>query len=181
VNEETAAAECQNTERKDIERQDIAPWPHAAGSALLSALGFLAFALVFMETGNFSPEARPFPRLIAVVGMFGAAIALTQSCRAALAVRRAERVMSGSEAGPAWRDIVVSYAGPPIYGVMLFVLGFWIASLVFLTGLLAVLGERRPVVIAAIAAGTLGAIYGVFELAFGIRLPGSMLMQALAN
>jgi hypothetical protein len=43
------------------------------------------------------------------------------------------------------------------------------------------LGERRPVVMAAIAGGTLGAIYGVFELAFGIRLPGSMLMQALVD
>jgi hypothetical protein len=176
VSDEAAAAE-----RHDIERQEIAPWPHAVGSALLSVLGLLVFALIFTETGNFSPEARPFPRLIAIVGMLGAAIALAQSWRAALAVRRMERVVSRSEAGPTWRDIAVSYAGPPIYGVMLFVLGFWIASLVFLTGLLAVLGERRPAVMTAIAVGTLGAIYGVFELAFGIRLPGSMLIQVLSN
>jgi hypothetical protein len=159
------------------ERAEIGVWPQAIGSAFLSAAGFIAFVLIFIETGNFSSEAQPFPRLIAIIGMIGAGIALAQSCRAALAVRRAERVMSRSDAGPSWRDLLVSYAGPPIYGAMLAMLGFWLASVVFLVGLLAVLGERRPLMITAIAAGTLGAIYLVFEVGFSIRLPGSMLLS----
>jgi hypothetical protein len=115
--------------------------------------------------------------------MIGAGIALAQSCRTALAIRRAERVASRTDAGPhpgvAWRDLLVSYAGPPIYGAMLVVLGFWLASLVFLVGLLAVLGERRPLVMAAITGGTLGAIYLIFEIGFSIHLPGSMLLPLL--
>lgn len=161
------------------EPAEIGAWPRAIGSALLSAAGFIGFVLIFIETGNFSSEAQPFPRLIAIIGMIGAGIALAQSCRAALAVQREQRLLSRSGAGPSWRDLLVSYAGPPIYGAMLAVLGFWLASLVFLLGLLAVLGERRPLVIAAIAGGTLGAIYLVFEIGFSIHLPGSMLLPLL--
>jgi hypothetical protein len=171
------------------ERPEIGAWPHAAGSALLSAAGFIAFVLIFLETGSFSPEARPFPRLIAIVGMLGGAIALAQSCRAALAVRREDRVIGRSGAGPSmgpswgpsWRDLAISYAGPPIYGAMLLSLGFWLGSVIFLTGLLAVLGERRPMVMALIAGGTLGAIYLVFEIGFAIHLPGSLLLPLLAK
>jgi hypothetical protein len=161
------------------EPAEIGAWPRAIGSALLSAAGFIGFVLIFIETGHFSSEAQPFPRLIAIVGMTGAGIALAQSCRAALAVRNAERVMSRADGGPSWRDLLVSYAGPPIYGAILVVLGFWLASPIFLVGLLAVLGERRPLVIAGIAGGTLGTIYLIFEVGFSIHLPGSMLLPLL--
>jgi tripartite tricarboxylate transporter TctB family protein len=161
-------------------RAEIGARPHAVGSALLSAAGFIGFVLIFLETGTFSAEAQPFPRLIAVVGMLGAAVAFAQSCRVVLAASRARRTAShGAE--PSWRDVAVSYAGPPVYGAMLMLLGFWLASATFLIGLLWVLGERRPMVMALIAGGTLGAIYLVFEAGFGIRLPGGLLMQALAK
>jgi len=163
------------------ERQEIGAWPQAIGSALLAAAGFIGFVLIFIETGSFSPEAQPFPRLIAIIGMIGAGIALAQSCRSALAVQREQRMMSRGAAGPSWRDLSVSYAGPPIYGAMLAALGFWLASVIFLVGLLAVLGERRPLVMAAIAGGTLGAIYLVFEIGFSIHLPGSMLLPLLSG
>ncbi len=161
-------------------RAEIGRWPRAVGSALLAAAGFIGFVLIFIETGNFSSEARPFPRLIGIIGMLGAGIALAQSCRDALAIRREDRVVV-SGAGPSWRDLLISYAGPPLYGAMLAVLGFWLGSLFFLIGLLAVLGERRPLVMAAIAGGTLGTIYLVFEVGFSIRLPGSMLLPLLTG
>ena len=163
------------------EPAEIGAWPRAVGSALLSAAGFIGFVLIFIETGDFSSEAQPFPRLIAIVGMIGAGIALAQSCRDALAIQRAERIMSRGDAGPSGRDLLVSYAGPPIYGAMLMVLGFWLASLIFLVGLLAVLGERRPLVMAGIVGGTLGTIYLIFEVGFSIRLPGSMLLPLLVG
>jgi putative tricarboxylic transport membrane protein len=166
-------------------RPELGARPHAIGSALLSAAGLIAFVLILLETGSFSPEAQPFPRLIAVVGMLGAAIAFGQSCRAALAAGREDRPAGHGAAvpsgAPSWRDVVVSYAGPPIYGATLLLLGFWLASVIFLVGLHWVLGERRPMVMALIAGGTLGAIYLVFEAGFGIHLPGSLLMQALAK
>jgi hypothetical protein len=164
------------------ERHELGARPHAVGSALLSAAGLIG-SLILQETGSFSPEAQPFPRLIAVVGMLGAAVAFGQSCRAVLAAGRQHRPASHSAGPPApsWRDVAVSYAGPPIYGATLLLIGFWLASITFLVGLLWVLGERRPAVMALITGGTLGAIYLVFEVGFGIHLPGSLLMQMLAK
>src|SRR5262249_40691668 len=75
---------------------DAAPTlPRAVGSALFAATGFVIFVLVFRETMSFSPAARPFPALISIIGMFGAAIAFAQSCLAALAARR----RAGAKAG----------------------------------------------------------------------------------
>ncbi len=163
------------------DRNEIGAWPHAIGSAVLATIGLIGFALILLETGTFSPEARPFPRLIAIVGLLGAAVALAQSCRVAFSAQRFGRASNRDDAGPAWHSIAVSYTAPPIYGALLLALGFWVASLIFLTGLLAVLGERRPAVIGVIAGGTLGAIYLVFEMGFSIRLPGSLLLQALGT
>jgi hypothetical protein len=156
-----------------------ATMPRAIGSTLFAAIGFVVFLLVFRETMSFSPAARPFPGLISIIGMVAAAIAFAQSCGAVLAARRA--MGPRAVGGPSVRDVLISYAGPPAYGTMLWALGFWTASAIFLAGLLVLLGERRPVLVILITAGTLGAIYLVFEIGFGIRLPGSMLLEALAG
>ena len=155
--------------------------PRVIGSLIFAAAGFVVFILVLVETATFSPGAQPFPRLIAIVGMIGAALAFAQSCQAALVARRAAGAMRRAAGTPARRDLFVSYLGPPAYGAMLLALGFWAASTVFLAGLLVLLGERRALVVVAITAGTLGAIYLVFEMGFGIRLPGSLLLQTFSS
>jgi tripartite tricarboxylate transporter TctB family protein len=155
--------------------------PRAIGSLVFAAVGFVVFVLVLVETASFSPEAQPFPRLVAIVGMLGAALAFAQSSQTALAARRAAGATTTAAGTPTRRDLLISYLGPPAYGVMLLALGFWTASAIFLAGLLIVLGERRPVIVVSITASTLGAIYLVFEVGFGIRLPGSLLMQAFAS
>jgi hypothetical protein len=77
-----------------------------------------------------------------------------------------------------WHDIIISYIGPPAYALMLYVLGFWIASTLCLAGLLLLLGERRPLMVASITAGTLLAVYLMFEFSFGIRMPAGLLFNA---
>ena len=77
-----------------------------------------------------------------------------------------------------WHDIIISYVGPPIYALMLYVLGFWIASTLCLAGLLVLLGERRPLMVLSITAGTLLAVYLMFEFSFGIRMPSGVLFNA---
>jgi hypothetical protein len=162
--------------------EDAPPsFPRAIGSLIFAATGFVVFVLVLVETARFSPEAQPFPRLVAIVGMIGAAFAFAQSCQAALAARRAVGAVRAAVGPPSRRDLLISYLGPPAYGAMLLALGFWLASAIFLVGLLIVLGERRAVIVLSITATTLGAIYLVFEVGFGIRLPGSLLMQTFLS
>ena len=148
----------------------------AAGSALVSAAALAAFLLIFIEAGNFGTGARLFPRLLGVVGGLSAAVVLAQSCLRALAERRRRDPRAGAGAF-SWHDVVISYVGPPIYALMLYALGFWIASIVCLSGLLLLLGERRPLMVATITAGTLLAVYLMFEFSFGIRMPAGLLFR----
>jgi hypothetical protein len=158
--------------------EDAPPsFARAIGSLIFAAAGFVVFVLVLVETASFSPEAQPFPRLVAIAGILGAAFAFAQSCQAALTARREAGAMRAAASTPTRHDLFISYLGPPAYGAMLLALGFWVASAIFLAGLLIVLGERRPVIVVSITATTLGAIYLVFEAGFGIRLPGSLLMH----
>jgi putative tricarboxylic transport membrane protein len=152
----------------------------AVGSMIFAAVGLAIFIFVLFETMSFSPEARPFPRFIAVMGILSAAFAFAQSFRAVRAARGRGGETGTVTRGRSRRDMMISYIGPPLYGAMLLLLGFWAASVVFLAGLLIVLGERRAAVVAAITVGTLGTIYLVFEKGFGIRLPGSLLLQMLS-
>ena len=151
----------------------------AVGSMIFAAAGLAIFIFVLFETMSFSPEARPFPRFIAVMGILAAGIAFGQSYRAARATRYGSGETGKAARSPSRHDIMISYIGPPLYGAMLLVLGFWLASVVFLAGLLVVLGERRWALVAAITFGTLGTIYLIFEKGFGIRLPGSLLLPML--
>jgi hypothetical protein len=151
----------------------------AVGSMIFAAVGLAIFIFVLFETMSFSPEARPFPRFIAVMGIISAGVAFAQSYRAARAARYRPGETGQVTARRTRRDTMISYIGPPLYGAMLLLLGFWAASVVFLAGLLIVLGERRWALVAAITVGTLGTIYLIFEMGFGIRLPGSLLLQML--
>jgi hypothetical protein len=135
----------------------------------------MIFAGVFVDAGSFSPDARLFPRLIAVLAMLSAAFAFVQSFREALARHPDAPALSLGPAG--WRDVAISYAGPPLYCGLMVLLGFWLSSVIFLAGLLFALGTRRISVILALTGGTLALIYVAFELVFGIPLPSGMLFE----
>lgn len=148
----------------------------AAATALVAAAALAAFLAIFVVAGTYGSGARLFPRLIAVLGAVSAAIVLAQSCVRVRARRRSGGLPDAS--GIRWQDVVVSYVGPPVYAAMLYVLGFWIASAACLAGLLVLLGERRALLIVAITAGTLGAIWLMFEFSFGVHMPPGILFNA---
>lgn len=154
---------------------------NALGTALVSAVALAGFVLIFVAAASFGTGARLFPRLLGVVGAISAAVVLGQSCLRILAERRSDaRAAGGGTAGGRglnWHDIVISYVGPPVYAVLLYGLGFWIASVLSLAGLLVLLGERRAWMILALTAGTLLAIYLMFEFSFGVRLPRGALFD----
>lgn len=147
----------------------------ATGSALVSAAALAGCILIFIDAGNFGTGARLFPRLLALVGGLSAAVVLIQSCLRVRSERRRRDPRGAGARSLNWHDVIISYIGPPIYALALYVLGFWIASAVCLSGLLLLLGERRALMVLAITAGTLLAVYLMFEFSFGIRMPGGLL------
>ena len=142
------------------------------GAAVFSAILFMVFAAALVQSRSFSPDAALFPRLIALVAMVSAAFALAHSLRIATT-----RPTESQTRAVGWNDLLISYAGPPVYLGMMVLFGFWIASAVFLAGLLVVLGTRNPVIVTLITGGTLALIYVAFELAFSIPLPGGVLFE----
>jgi hypothetical protein len=135
----------------------------------------MVFAAAFIEAGSFTADAALFPRLISAAAMVSAAFAFAQSLRdpAARSGDPQKRVITG-------RDLLISYAGPPLYVALMVLFGFWIASAIFLAGLLMTLGTRNPVIVFLITAGTLALIYVAFELAFSIPLPGGVLFSTVS-
>jgi hypothetical protein len=150
----------------------------AVSSALVSAAALAGFVLIFIEAANFGTGASLFPRLLGVVGGISAAVVLVQSCLRVLAERRRSEPRSAGGRALNWHDVVISYVGPPLYAILLYLLGFWIASILGLAGLLILLGERRPWMVGTITAGTLIAIYLMFEFSFGIQMPKGVLLHA---
>jgi putative tricarboxylic transport membrane protein len=146
--------------------------PSSTGSVLFSAVLFVVFATAFIQAGSYSPDAALFPRLISAVAMVCAALTFAQSVR-----RPAARVSELKTGTIRWRDHLISYAGPPLYVGLMVLLGFWIASAIFLAGLLVMLGTRNPLIVSLITTGTLILIYVAFELTFSIPLPASLLFD----
>jgi putative tricarboxylic transport membrane protein len=133
----------------------------------------MVFAAAFIDAGSFSPDAALFPRLISGVAMVSAAFAFAQSLRDP-ETRPGEPLTRTIT----WRDLLIGYAGPPLYVGLMVLFGFWIASATFLAGLLVMLGTRKPLVVSLITGGTLALIYAAFELAFSIPLPGGLMFDA---
>lgn len=150
----------------------------AVGSALLCAFAIAGFLAIYLEAAAFGSEAALFPHMAAALGMTSAAVGLAQ---ALLKASRLRRYRDGSLIPPReeWKDILISFAGPPAYGVAIGVFGYWPASIVGLGALFFVLGERKPLVLVGLTALTLFVIYAVFELIFSIRMPGSLIFDAL--
>jgi hypothetical protein len=150
--------------------------PHPRGAALFSAVLFMVFATAFIQAGAYSPDAALFPRLISILAMVCAGFAFAQSIRRSTG-SASERQMRAIT----WSDLLISYAGPPLYIGLMALLGFWIASGIFLAGLLVMLGTRNPLIVSLITAGTLILIFIAFELAFSIPLPAGMLFDLSAG
>ena len=157
------------------------PHQHSIGTAVFAAAFFMIFAGVFFGASEFSAEAALFPRLVSIVAMTSAAIVCVQSAQKALAARLNPANIGAESAALSWSDIAISYAGPPLYCLLMALLGFWIASAIFLGGLLVLLGTRRVLVVLAIIVGTLSSVYIAFDLVFGIELPGGMLLTATGS
>lgn len=132
-------------------------------------VGLLAVAESFRlaeDTLTGGPGTRFLPMTLGlIVAVLGGAIALRPSPGA---IREAR----------AWgshRRVAATLAGLVLYALAFERLGFLIASSAFVAFLLVLYGERRWLVVLAVAAGAAGATYSVFARALGVPLPPGLL------
>lgn len=116
-------------------------------------------------TGGPGPQFLPVA-LGLIVAVFGGAIAVRPS-----PVRPPE-----APAGPGGRRrITATLVGLVLYALAFERLGFLVASAAFVAFLLLLYGERRWLVILAVAVGAAGATYVVFARWLGVPLPPGLL------
>lgn len=118
------------------------------------------------ETGG--PGTRFLPvTLGALLAVLGGAVALAPPAGAAPGPSAAARGGAARVAGT-----LVALA---VYTVAFEPLGFLVATTLGLAGLLVVFGERRPLVVAAVAVVATGATYALFGLWLKVPLPKGVL------
>jgi len=147
--------------------------PGAAFAALL----LMVLAYVAWKGLRTPGVAGLFPAVVGVVGSLAALVNLMQVLRGHDAGAE-DPSTAGADA--AWLA-GLSLGVPVAYAVLLWALGFWIASAAVLLALPWMLGYRRPIIVLAVCAGTLLAVDLVFVEIFDMRLPRGLLIERMLD
>jgi hypothetical protein len=145
--------------------------------ARLPGAAFAALLLVVLAHVAWKGLSTPgvaglFPAVVGIVGSLAALVLRGHDAGAE------DPATAGADA--AWLASL-SLGVPVAYAVLLWVLGFWIASAAALLALPWLLGYRRPVIVLAVCAGTLLAVDLVFVEIFDMRLPRGLLIERMLD
>lgn len=136
------------------------------GAAVVGLLAVSEALRLTEDTMTGGPGPRFLPvSLGVIVAVLGAAVAVRPSPdRPRSSTGRVERLR-----------IAATVIGLVLYAVVFERLGFLIASAAFMALLLLLYGERRWLVVLAVAVGAAGATYAVFAWWLGVPLPPGLL------
>jgi hypothetical protein len=146
---------------------------------LISLALFLVFLLVVAEGATYPPEARLFPTMVGVAGMVLAlAVFLVHGGGAdsdAEAATSEDLSAAPPDAAPPSRGrVLLAVAAAPVYALVVWVLGFYVASLLALVVLPQCLGYRRVGMLTLIAALGVALIAVVFSWGMEMTLPNGL-------
>ncbi len=136
------------------------------GAAVVGLLAVSEALRLTEDTMTGGPGPRFLPvSLGVIVAVLGAAVAVRPSPdRPRSSTGRVERLR-----------VAATVVGLVLYAVVFERLGFLIASAAFMALLLLLYGERRWLVVLAVAVGAAGATYAVFAWWLGVPLPPGLL------
>ncbi|MBI2204888.1 MAG: tripartite tricarboxylate transporter TctB family protein [Candidatus Rokubacteria bacterium] len=138
-----------------------------AAAALVGLIAFAESLRLAEDTLTGGPGGRLLPATLGlIVAVLGGAVALKRT--------PGRPGVASAIPGGATR-VVATLAGLAAYALVFERLGFLVSSSVFVAVLLLLYGERRWVVVLALAAGAAGATYAVFARWLGVPLPPGIL------
>ncbi|MBI4184979.1 MAG: tripartite tricarboxylate transporter TctB family protein [Proteobacteria bacterium] len=143
------------------------------------ALGVLfAFAVIVAVGADYPEEVRLFPMIIGAAGMVLAATVLVTLALRLGAGAPGEGGTDGEGAGGR-RQTWIALATAPAYSLLLWLFGYWIASLACMVGLPWLLGYRNLKVLAVLAVAIVGGVGVFFPGTMAIYLPRGALVEWL--
>lgn len=143
--------------------------------AALAVVLLALFAAMLLEASGYPYDSRLFPSLIGVVGLLAAALLLLRMATGAVRqpAHDEDEEGGGIGAAPLW----VALLAPPVFGLAMWLLGFWAAAGLAAFFGPAVMGERSLRRRAALALGTVVALYVLFPLTLNVPLPRGEIME----
>lgn len=136
------------------------------GERIFVAVIGLVFAFQFATALSYPPDPRLFPLIVAGAGML-----LAGSMEFGIGLGDDVTEEPGAMS---WRMLSLALVTPPLYALGLWLLGFWIATIIAIPTVAMLLGYRRPIVMALVTAGITLAIGLLFPLA-NVGLPKAAL------
>jgi uncharacterized protein YqhQ len=138
----------------------------------LVAFLFVVFAAVVLLALNLPFDAKLFPMIIGVAGVvLGVAIAIQEWRRRATTAPADVVSEDDSAANATWRRYVTALLAAPVFGVVFFLFGFFVASLAAMFVLPPLMGytNRRMTIIVGLATVVVLAVF--FPYLVGVNLP----------
>jgi hypothetical protein len=128
----------------------------------------LVFAGQFMMALRYPPDPQLFPLIVAAAGFILAGLLV-------LGVGLHDHAIGAPEPVP--RDkLVLTLAVSPVYGAALWILGYWIATIITVPAIAWLLGYRNKTILAAVTIGVALALGVLFPL-LGVYLPVGLLPE----
>lgn len=131
------------------------PSRRSRGERIFTAVIGFVFAFQFAIALSYPPDPRLFPLIVAGAGML---LAGAMEFGLGLGEETGEKLDSMSR-----RLLTLALVTPPLYALALWLVGYWVATIVAIPAIAVLLGYRRPIVIALVTAGV--------ALAIGLLLP----------
>ncbi len=146
-------------------------WLRRGDTAFTAAL-LVLFAVMLGVAQRYPRDSRLFPMLVAGLGVAIALLLLFRLARGEVRAPRGEEE-GGDGAAPVWAAV----AAPIVFGFVMWLAGFWVASALACFVMPATMGYRDLRHRAALALGTLAVLYLLFPVALDLPMPRGMLLD----
>lgn len=142
-------------------------------SAVVAECLAVLFALVIVIGRQYPPDARLFPTVVSVLGLFLCAVFLAASVLNPTYARK--NIDDMEEAAGDIMHFWIACVSPPLYSIGIYVIGFHAATFIAMLVMPAVLGYPGWLRRAGIAFAVVLALHLVFVVAVDIDLPSGLL------
>lgn len=135
---------------------------------------FLLFAGVLAGSTTLGYDSGLFPRIIGVAGLV-----VMGAVAWRFAKGESELVVDDELLTTEPRKRLVALTSPPIYGIMFYVIGFYVSAGIAIAAVPWMLGYRKPLRLLLLALGTITALSVMFSTVLNIPIPHGVIGEWL--
>lgn len=125
---------------------------------------------VFLTAGGFKGSSSLFPRIVSALAAILCVLQLRVSVQTLRKLQGAQ-----DEPGKMNKNFLLACSSLVIYVISIFVLGYYVATLLYLCVSIYLFGYRKKLVVGLVSIGMIAFIYGLFNVLMYIKMPKGLL------